>query len=596
MLNCHQFWNNLVKHKIIIMKKIFLFLSALIFSVSSPAQNAAVAGAKIKPQQVETEYDRNSLDYLMLDYGDNGFNDLLKKSFLSIKVNDKFDDNTTERRFLKPPVTREEILKSLFFNPTTGNNITDRIGKLLVTGRYSNDIIAKWFSRRSDGSFGVELLQQRGLYNATDADVKAANSSKLGLAKIMDSGEQLLNKSYIIVFDVSDLISKEEYYNRLDKNSKTPAKRDKNGFQGNVNAYIYKLNFNDSINAVFWQQLWADQGDPKLKEKKQAFDNFSFPVKYITRLTTSAEASQYNPGEPAAPKIQATRDQLMTEFVNSGINNALMVLDRNIEDFRVKTVLYGTRPLRAKIGMKENLRIDQRYFVYEMRQKNDGDIKANRRGVIRATHKIIDNRQVATGQSETSVFYQVAGKRLDAGMLLQQRSDLGLALGLGYSSGGVGGYTGRLEINISSFFKKDAPSMIKLYIEGGYEVKETSIIINTVSQKYKDFTRYELGLGKEFCPLRNLRLQPFIGIGLEQITHKDDSKLNFSSLYEHAGIMAGINIFHNVQITGAFSYFLMGGKITDENKKEWIIFNEAAWGNAFNRKGTALDLGFRIEF
>ena len=160
----------------------------------------------------------------MLDYGDNGFNDLLKKSFLSIKVNDKFDDNTTERRFVKPPVAREEILKSLFFNPTTGTNITNKIGKSLVNGRYSNDIIAKWFSRRSDGSFGVELLQQRGLYNATDADVKAANSSKLGMATLMDSGEKLLNKSYVIVYDISDLITKEEYYNRLDKKNKTPDK------------------------------------------------------------------------------------------------------------------------------------------------------------------------------------------------------------------------------------------------------------------------------------------------------------------------------------------------------------------------------------
>jgi len=576
-----------------------MLLSVIIFSIPAISQNATSAGEKTKNQQVVTEYDRNSLDYLLLDYGDNSFNDLLKKSFQSIKVNDKFDDNTTDRRFINPPVTREEILKSIFISPVKGTDITTRIGNGLVSGRYSNDVVAKWFSRRPDGSFSVELLQARGLYNATDADVKAANSSKLGIAKLMDSGEKLLNKSYIIVFDVSDMISKEEYYNRLDKKNKTPdkpVKRDMNGFQGNVNAYIYRIDFNDSINAVFWQQLWADQGDPKLKAKKTSFDNFSFPVKYITRVTTSAEASQYNPGESAASKVQLTNDQLMTNFLNTGINNALMVLDRNLEDFRVKTVLFGTNPLRAKIGMKENLKIDQRYFVYEMRQQNNGDIKAHRQGVIRATNKIVDNRKVSAGQTEPSVFYQVAGKKLDNGMLLQQRSDIGLALGFGANGGGVNGFTARLEINTSSFFKKKAPSMIKIYLEGGYESKEMKIIINSITQNYKDYTRFELGLGKEFCFLRNFRLQPFAGIGLEQFTNKDDSKLSFSSLYERAGLMAGINLIHNIQLTGTYNYYFMGGKITDENKTDYTIGGLKDWGSAFERGGSAVTLGLRIEF
>ena len=581
------------------MKKLIMLLLVIYFTLPTLAQNAASAGEKVKNQPVVTEYDRNSLDYMLLDFGDNSFNDLLKRSFQSVKVPDKFDDNTTDRRFIKPTVTREEILKSLFFIPATGNDITNKIGKMLVNGRYSNDIVAKWFSRRSDGSFSVELLQSRGLYNATDADVKAANSSKLGLAKLMDSGEKLLNKSYIIVYDVSDLISKEEFYNRLDKKNKTPdkpVKRDMNGYQGNVNAYIYKIDFNDSINAIFWKQLWADQGDPKLKEKKQAFDNFAFPVKYVTRVTSSSEASQYNPGETAAPKIQSTKEQLMSEFIDKGINSSLMVLDRNIEDFKVKTVLYGTNPLRAKIGMKENLKIDQRYFVYEMRQNNSGEIKAYRQGVIRATNKIVDNRTVATGKSEPSVFYQVAGKRLDDGMLLKQRSDIGLALAVASSTGGVNGLSARLEINTSSFFKSKAPSMIKLYIEGGYEAKEMKIVINSITQNYKDFTRFEIGLGKEFCFLRNLRFQPFAGVGLEQFTNKDDSKLSFSSLYEHAGAMAGINLLHNFQLTCTYSYYFMGSKITDENKTDYTIGGLADWSKAFERGGSAISMGLRIEF
>jgi hypothetical protein len=216
--------------------------------------------------------------------------------------------------------------------------------------------------------------------------------------------------------------------------------------------------------------------------------------------------------------------------------------------------------------------------------------------VIRATNKIVDNRTVASGKSEPSVFYQVAGKRLDDGMLLKQRSDIGLALAVSSSSGGVNGLTARLEINTSSFFKSKAPTMIKLYVEGGYESKEMKIIIKSVTQNYKDFTRYEIGLGKEFCFLRNLRLQPFAGVGLEQFTNKDDSKLSFSSLYEHAGAIAGINLLHNLQLTCTYSYYFMGSKITDENKNDYTIGGLANWGKAFARGGSAISVGLRIEF
>jgi hypothetical protein len=203
---------------------------------------------------------------------------------------------------------------------------------------------------------------------------------------------------------------------------------------------------------------------------------------------------------------------------------------------------------------------------------------------------------VSTGKTEPSVFYQTAGKRLDDGMLLKQKSDLGLALGVNSSSGGVNGLTARFEINTSSFFKKNAPSMIKLYIEGGYEPKEMKIVINSITQNYKDFSRIEVGMGKEFCFLRNLRLQPFAGVGLEMFTNKTDSKASFSTLYEHAGIMLGVNLIHNLQLTGSYSYYYMKGKITDENKLDYTIGGLTDWGSAFDRGGSAITLGLRLEF
>lgn len=579
------------------MKQFLVFLFFL-STISLFAQQAVDAGKKVKSNQPSTEYDRISLTYLLLDYNQGPYNDLIKQAFTSVKVTDKFDDNSTSHRFVPSPFAREEAVNAFLFNPRTGNDITNKLGDVLKNQRFTNDVVAKWFSRKDDGSFGVELMQQRGLYNASDADVKAANASKLGTARLMDAGEKLLNNSYILVFDVTDLITKDEDYNRRQQNSKTTIKRDKNGFLATVNAYLFKLDFNENINALFWQDLWAEAGEASLSSKKQAFDNFDFPIQYIFRTSCQVEASQYNPGESLAPKVQASAQELLEKLITDGANQNLFNIEQALEDFRVKTVLFGTRPITAKIGLKENLRLDQRYFVYEMEQNDAGQIVAKRKGVIRATKHITDNRQVSTGSTEPSRFYQVAGKRLDAGMLLQQRNDVGLAFSLSGSNGGVPGINARLEYNFSTLLRKNAPRMLKLYFEAGYDPSEIDLTAegSLTTVNYQNFIHFGGGLAKEYCFLRNFRFQPFLGIGLDQVSEKDDSSLTLSTLYGRAGAMLGINLRHNLQLTGTYGTFAPFGKITNKDNTEVKVTGADEWQEGWGHKGGTMDIGLRIEF
>jgi hypothetical protein len=575
--------------------KRLLFTIVFLFPIFLLAQQALESGKKVKSNQPSAEYDRISINYLLLDLDQGANHDLLKQVFPGIKVIDKFDDNKTSRYLLASPVSRQEADNAFMFYPKTGNTITNKIKDALQAGHYANDVIAKWFSRKEDGSFGVEILQQRGLYNATDYDVKTAGASKLGMAKLMDAGEQLLNKSYILIFEVSDLITKNDDYDRQQKNSKTPVNRLKNGYIGTVNTYLFKIDFNDSVSAVFWQQLWADSGDPALKAKKAAFDNFNFPLTYVYRVSNRVEASQFNPGQALAPKVQASPQDLMLKLINEGANDAMFNIERSLEEFRVKTVLFGTHPLTAKIGLKENLKLDQRFYVYEMQQQGNGEIQAKRLGVIRATKHIVDNRQVSSGQTAPSRFYQVAGKRLDQGMLLQQRNDLGFALFLGASGKGVGGLATKLEYDFSKLLKK-APSMLKFYVGGGYDPASFDMVMNETTLTYENFIHLEAGIGKEFCFMRNLRLQPFAGYGLEEISDSDDSKKTFSSFYGRYGIMLGINLLHNLQFTATWSNYSMNGIITDQDNTQFTIFGYEKWGDAFNRGGPTIDFGLRLEF
>ncbi|MBK7212500.1 MAG: hypothetical protein IPH88_04195 [Bacteroidales bacterium] len=579
------------------MKKILTtLLFTTIISLSLFSQPALESGKKVKSNQPSTEYDRIALSYLLLDDHQLNFGDLMKQVFATSAVNDKFDDNSTNRRIVQSPVSREEINNTFLLGPTMPNDVTRKIESELVKNHFTNDVVAKWFSRKSDGSFGVELLQQRGLYNATDAEVKAAGASKIGMAKLMDAGETLLNKSYILIFDFSDLISKDEDYNRQQVNSKTEIKHVKNGFVGTVSVYLFKLDFNENIRNSFWQDLWVESGDPNLAAKKQAFDNFEFPLTYVYRTSTRVESSQFNPGEMLAPKVQATQSELLAKLITEGANQALFSIEKTLEEFRVKTVIFDTHPLQAKIGKKEGLKTDQRFFVYEMEQDASGKIVAKRKGVIRSTKHITDNRQMASGESKPSKFYQVAGSRLDQGMLIQQRNDLGLALSLGIATGGIGGFDGRLDINVSKLLGGKMPSMIKLYVEGGYDPQSFDFVGSSSTITYENFLRYGIGLGKEYCFAHYFKFQPYAGFGLEQITNKDDAAQVLSTIYGHPGVIFGVNLKHNIQFTWQWGIYMMNGSITDQENTVQPIYGSEIWSEGWTRGGATNTFGLRLEF
>lgn len=580
------------------MKHTFFFSFLLLFSIIALGQNANEAGQKVKNNEPATHYDRISLTYMLLDFGTGNYYSVMKQAFKQVKVDDKYDDNTITDPMLPSPVKREETLNSFGFNPRTPDNVSNKIKDALVQNHAANAVIAKWFSRKEDGSFGTELLQQRGLYNATDADVAAANASKLGIAKLKDAGENLLGNSFIIVVDVKDLIDKEEDYNRQQKNSKTTINRTQNGFKATVSTYVYKVNFNDTISSVFWNDLWANSSDIDLAQKRVRFDNYYFPITYYTRATTMAEATQYNPGQALAPKVQATSEQLMVKLLQEGINNNQSSIENSLEEFKVKASIFSTHPIEAKIGKKEGLKTDHRYFVYEMEQDESGNITAKRKGVIRATKHIVDNRTISSGQTNTSRFYQVAGGRLDAGMLLQQHNDAGISLTLGASSGGFGGFDGRLDFNLSRLFGKKMPSMIKLYIEGGYDASKINVSLSptAAASEYTNFLRYGAGLGKEFCFAHHFKFQPFAGVGLETASEKDAKEKTLSTLYGRAGALFGINIRHNLQLTYVYGTYSPFGTITDADNKAVEVNGFKGWKEGLARGGTTNTFGLRLEF
>ena len=80
-------------------------------------------------------------------------------------------------------------------------------------------------------------------------------------------------------------------------------------------------------------------------------------------------------------------------MVENAFESVITDIENQNETFRVKSMVSEVHPISAKIGKKEGLKFDQRYFVFENRQRNNGNIDSKRMGVVKS-RKVADNRKV----------------------------------------------------------------------------------------------------------------------------------------------------------------------------------------------------------
>jgi len=545
------------------MKKISFFLVSLICMVGvAAAQDVAKSALK-----VPSTYDRSSVTYLVLDYpGDYHFN-FVKNNIGKISYSDKYYNNNLSYITMPSPYAKDYI----------GANKAQLILDNLKAKRVANEIVAKWYSMDAEGKMKLDLIHSRGMFNATDEAYLQAKTTKRGNAQLEDYGNRLIDRSYIVVIDYYDIKSMAE------------AKvKDMRGWQAGYQAYLYKIDYNEEIQNKIYDNWIYDDDTPQVKAaKKENLSKIEIPLVFVNNVMLSAtesESTKTSTVNILGSKKPKTDDELMAGVLQKSYDELLYNLEMRVEHFRVVTSIYGVRPIRAKIGKKEGIKTDNRYFAYEYVYDEKTDLTEQKfRGVIRATKKIANNVQVATGKSPTTEFYQTSGRRLETGYLLQQKNDFGGELSVGYEIGEIGGIYGRFDMRLGRFLNAKA---LFLYIEGGFE-SATYGVNNPFDFK---FLRYGVGFAKGLQLTRNSELRPHIGVGIEET--KDPSDVKLSTVYYKGGVNLNINIKHNVQIFGGVGYY-----ITGDGKNESGV-NLGPWDKDVfpDRSGMAIVAGLKLGF
>ena len=562
-----------MKFKIVILSILTL---VVLSHQKSYGQNVVKEGGKVNSTASDMDYNRNAMTLILLSSPGESHATELQNVFPKIKVPGKFDDNTLKTQVI--------------VNNGSGSS-TDGMANMLYNYKIGNGIIAKWYNRQADGSFNVEEIGRRGLYNAKDLDILTANAKKVGQATLKDSGEKLLANSFVMVMSYSGILTSEENYNK----SKTPSdQRNSQGWVGYYTAYLFKLNLDEAKLASFYNDLWVNkEDDSKTKAERAAkFDAASFPFSYVMSATGYINAEQLKPGTSASIfTVQKSDDQLFEELVEKGVEKAEYDIATKQVSFQVKANVFKTNPISSKIGDKEGLMVDDRYFVFENQQNRHGEVSQVRKAVVRVSNKIAHNTTYASGNSkELSEFFQVGGQKVEEGMSLKQKNDMGLGVYVHYCSGEVGGVEIGAEYLLNRIVRGYFRPGLKVLAEVGFDSKTYH------SSGDVSFLRYNVGLAKSIYFARNFQWEPSFSFGEEKASEKSSND-TYSAYYLKPGIKFGANILYNVQLMAGVSYYSFLKGIKDSSGSD--TYKDSKWTDPMfypGREGVTINIGIRVEF
>lgn len=343
-------------------------------------------------QGEEVFYQRGSVIQMMIEHPMYMFNEEIASVFKKLPVSDRFNNHSLGVKVVK--FATQEFCDQ-----------KDYISSFVKQVSLGNRAISKWFNwNRETGKFNMELIKERGLYNANALDQELALLSTRSSSILSDAGENLIHNTYLIM---SDICYKGDYSNK--KNEMNLSNKS-HSFDVKIVSYIYQLNWNDELLNYFYHVYY--NGTKDFINKTDCYD-FIFRAKVETDY-----------GEKSN---NITQSALIERVVARCLDINFAKLQRAFPDFRIKALLTSTEPISARIGLKEDITPESLFEVLEMEVDDKGIATYKRVGIIKPIKdKIWDNRYMAT-EEETikshlgnTEFTKVSGGNFFPGMLIRE--------------------------------------------------------------------------------------------------------------------------------------------------------------------------------
>ncbi|MBO4802038.1 MAG: hypothetical protein J5545_09275 [Bacteroidaceae bacterium] len=388
------------------------------------------------------KYMRGSLCMMMVEHPTLLYNKEVESVFKAMPIPERFNSHDLGVRTIR------------FFNDD------DQLKNIQLFGQkqqLAKRLVSKWFDRKKEtGAFDTELLRERGHYSATKIDVRLAEQQQRATAILEDLGENLIHHTYWVVNDIqyvnqgnflgsikdvavvgSSLMgtASDVKHSFTDKGTSQSGKDKRNeaaanevlgfmdkfkGFRLKVTSYLFRLKWDEEVANNFYISYYTETPDEE-PDKVKAFqtDTDLFQLEYVGSVENTSTKMSY-----AGTK---TEEDIVRKVCTRALDKNLADLQHEYADFRIKAPLVSSEPLKAYIGMKEDVTEKSRFEVLEVVKDEEGRTSYKRVGVIRPVKgKIWDNRYMADAegsaesQLDGTLFERVSGSDFLPGYLIRE--------------------------------------------------------------------------------------------------------------------------------------------------------------------------------
>lgn len=443
------------------MKKVFLFSLLLILS------------SHMEAKDLKTDnYRRNSLcQFFVSETSTNvaGIEYAIGKTYEEYKIPDKFNDHCINNHIMSISginQTKEDetyIIKKgrksfgkalVSATKSLGREMTEnstwdmedyynykipaKLYRFCLNQKIANCLIAKWFNvskEKNGGSYyNMELIQERGAYNASELEKLRAQESVRGMSLLMDAGEELIPNTYVTFtmfsFESISKIANDAKKTNNEANSLASLFRTtkeiralgtqlggKSGFQITAYTYLFKLKWTEKEMNNFYSNYYSEPIEKLLNSN-------DFEVEYLGRhrskgwFTTKSE-NRFDPNSDI-PLLQQTAYRAMEK------NFAELMTE--YEDFRVKAPLIEAdgNTISSYIGLKEGVNKKSQFEVL-MKEYNPSKNKYvyKKVGSIKVDkNRIWDNRYTIEGVNLKDEDSSIANENVDRTYFVGNTKDL----------------------------------------------------------------------------------------------------------------------------------------------------------------------------
>lgn len=391
--------------------------------------NVSLWGKKIE----DIDYKRSSIYSILVNHTDQKYAANIRDVFCKMPMPDKYNEHNLSVRIL-----------------TTGNTTPNDGSEFLRKNHVASRLVGKWFNRNQQtGECNIELIKERGLYNASEFDRMMAEQIIRGNSLLEDAGEELIANTFVIVNDIRYIDAEQQakagaavaavFAGILGAvTGAVTGSRDLGravagigvaaagiistikGFKVVVHTYLYQLEWNDEIADYFYNNIYSAVPD---RNKVALFNSNKdvFKLKYIGKQISRGR-------DISCMGVNLdTPDQMIIKACTRAIDENCANLAKNFEQFKIKEKIVTASPIMVPIGKKEEITENSRFEVLEPSENKDGRVTYRQVAIIKPSKGLIwDNRYMAKEENAVgsslngTSFYKVSGGEIVPGMLVRE--------------------------------------------------------------------------------------------------------------------------------------------------------------------------------